>query len=184
MLTYSNKVPVGWKAPDFKLPDTNGNIYQLYMNTPTLGTLIMFTCNHCPYAKAAWPLIIDLQKKYKYYQGKTIDFVAINSNSDEEYPEDSFNHMKKMVFDLKLEFSYLRDETQKTARNYQAQCTPDIYLLNKDKKLYYHGRINDNWKYPDKVKRFDLKDALDRLCVGDKPPVEQFPSMGCSIKWK
>ena len=181
MLLYSTQLKVGWQAPDFRLPDTNGKTYSLHEQPLKRGILVIFTCNHCPYAKAAWPIIIKLHKKY---QKHGIDFVAINPNDDREYPEDSFEAMKKKVIEWNIPFPYLRDTSQKTAKDFQAQCTPDIYLLDKDKKLFYHGRINDNWQNPDKVKRQDLADALDRLYVSDKPPVEQFPSMGCSIKWK
>ncbi len=178
---YSTQLQIGWKAPDFELPDTSGVIYKLYNRQPKIGILVIFTCNHCPYAKAAWPLLIELAN---YYQKRGIEFVAINPNDQNAYPEDSFEVMKQKVIEWSLPFLYLRDETQKVAKDFQAQCTPDIFLLNKEKKLYYHGRINDNWKDSSKVKRKDLDDALRRLFIGDRPPVEQFPSMGCSIKWK
>lgn len=181
MLMYSLQLPVGWPSPDFELPDTNGNLYKFSQITPKHGVLVIFICNHCPYAKAAWPILINLFNKY---QKRGIDFVAINPNEDKTYPEDSFEMMKKKVVELGIAFPYLRDENQEIAKKYQAQCTPDLYLFNKEKKLYYHGRINDNWKEEAKVTRNDLDEALRRLFIGDRPPVEQFPSMGCSIKWK
>ena len=181
MLMYSLQLPVGWQAPDFQLPDTAGNIYKFSQTAPKHGILIIFICNHCPYAEAAWPVLLSL---YGKYQKRGIDFVAINPNDDKTYPEDSFEMMKQKVMELGISFPYLRDETGDVAKEYEAQCTPDVYLFNKEKKLYYHGRINDNWKEPDKVTRNDLDDALRRLFIGDRPPVEQFPSMGCSIKWK
>ncbi len=178
---YSNKIEAGWSAPDFELPDTLGNIYNLKHIAPKKGLLILFTCNHCPYAKASWPVIIGLHKKFK---DKGFDFVAINSNDDSVYPEDSLEVMKQKVVDWKIPFPYLRDETQTVAKDYQAQCTPDVYLFDQDKKLFYHGRINDNWQDSANVTRHDLDEALRRMFIGDRPPVEQFPSMGCSIKWK
>lgn len=178
---YSTALQVGWQAPDFTLPDTNGQTFRLYSQQPKHGTLIIFTCNHCPYAKAAWPLLIELANKY---QKRGIQFVAINPNDEKAYPEDSFEVMKQRANQWGLPFPYLRDDSQEVAKTYQAQCTPDVYLLDKNKKLYYHGRINDNWKDPTKVTRNDLDEALRRLFIGDRAPVEQFPSMGCSIKWK
>lgn len=180
-LLYSTQLEPGWQAPEFELPDTNGQIFKLNSQTPKRGILVVFTCNHCPYAKTAWPLLIDLAGKY---QKRGIQFVAINSNDDSAYPEDSFEVMRQRANQWGLPFPYLRDENQEAAKAYQAQCTPDIFLFDKDKKLYYHGRINDNWKESTKVTRHDLDDALNRLFIGDRPPVEQFPSMGCSIKWK
>ena len=80
--------------------------------------------------------------------------------------------------------SYLRDEDQSVARKYQAQCTPDIYVYNKERELCYHGQIDDNWQEPDKVTSHDLSDAIEALLEGKKPSPNQYPSMGCSIKWK
>lgn len=181
MLLYSTQLPIGWPSPDFELSDTNGNLYKLSEKTLKYGILVVFTCNHCPYAKASWPCLSDLYQKY----GKRgFEFVAINPNDDKAFPEDSLEVMKEKVIKEGIFFPYLRDETQEVAKNYQAQCTPDVYLFDNEKKLFYHGRINDNWKDPKSARRNDLDDALNRLLLGDKPPVEQFPSMGCSIKWK
>lgn len=171
MLLYSTQIKIGWQAPDFNLANARGGNYHLYSQNPKKGILIFFTCNHCPYAKAAWPILIDL---YNVYKKKGIEFVAINPNDENDYSEDSFA----------IPFPYLRDETQDIAKAYQAQCTPDVYLFDSDKKLFYHGRVNDNWKDNNHVTRNDLDEALRRLFIGDRPPVEQFPSMGCSIKWK
>lgn len=181
VLLYSFKLPLGWQASDFSLKGIDDKVYKLVEIKPKIGILIVFTCNHCPYAQAAWPLLVKLYEKY-YKKG--IEFVAINPNDEESYPEDSFEKMKKKAKEWQIVFPYLRDETQEVAKAYQAQCTPDIYLFDANKKLFYHGRINDNWQNPLKVTRNDLDEALRRLCIGDKPPVEQFPSMGCSIKWK
>lgn len=172
MLLYSTPLPVGWQAPEFELPDTKGNLYQLAKQQLKYGIVVIFICNNCPYAKAALPLLVKLHKKY---HKKGFEFVAINPNDEKTDLKESFGE---------IPFPYLRDETQKVAKKYQAQCTPDTYLFNKDRKLFYHGRINDNWQDSKKVKRADLDDALNRLYVGDKAPIEQFPSMGCSIKWK
>lgn len=181
MLLYSTKLQPGWIGPDFTLKSAQGDDYHFYAHHPKKGTLVVFTCNHCPYAKASWPLIIKL---YHKYSKKGFDFIAVNPNDEKEYPEDSFNEMIKKLKEWNIPFPYLWDEDQKVAKDYQAQCTPDIYLFDSSRNLFYHGRINDNWKEPGRVTRNDLDEALKRLSIGDKSPIEQFPSMGCSIKWK
>jgi len=181
-LTYSQSMPVGTSAPGFHLPGTDGKTHSLNSFRDKKGLLVIITCNHCPYAKAAWPLTIDLYKQF----GKDIAFVAINPNDEQTYPEDSFEVMKEKIGEWGISFPYLRDETQEVARAYKAQCTPDPYLFRIDGsvfKLFYHGRINDNWKDPAAVKEENLKDAIVLLLKGNGPPAAQPPSMGCSIKW-
>lgn len=182
-LVYSVPLPKNWEAPDLDLKGTDDKSYSLNDFTDKKGLLVIFTCNHCPYAKAAWPVTIDLYKKF----GEKIAFVAINPNDATLYPEDSFDEMKKKAEEWGIPFPYLRDETQKVTENYQAQCTPDIYLFkNENEKftLFYHGCINDNWQNPDEAQEENLKDALDSLVQDQPVPEPQPPSMGCSIKWK
>jgi peroxiredoxin len=180
-LTYSTPAKVGTKAPDFNLPGTDGKDYFLDSFKDVKGLVVAFTCNHCPYAKASWPLLIKLADEFDSHG---ISFVAINPNDENLYPEDSFDMMKKKVSEWGINFPYLRDESQKVAKEYKAVCTPDIFVFDKDKKLYYHGRINDNWQEPEKVTREDLKATLNSLLEGKNPPPGQKPSMGCSIKWR
>lgn len=181
-LLQSKSLTVGdWSAPVFSLPGTDNKTYSLNDLAGNVGTVVFFTCNHCPYAKAAWPILIDLAK---LYQGNGISFVAINPNDADAYPEDSFDVMNEKVNEWSIPFQYLRDESQEVAKSYQAQCTPDIYVFDKYNKLYYHGRINDNWQNPQGVKEENLKDALESLVRGEQPPQDQPSSMGCSIKWK
>lgn len=182
-LVDSKSLPIGWKARDFRLPATDGYEYALRAFSDKPGLLLVFTCNHCPYAKASWPLLIELAQKYE----KTIGVVAINPNDEDEYPEDSMENMKKLAEKLSLPFPYLRDQSQEIAKQYEAQCTPDIYLFSvKDVSfsLFYHGRINDNWKNTKKAKEHNLEYAIKALVAGKEPPKDQPPSMGCSIKWK
>ena len=182
-LLYSEQLPMGWLAPDFKLKGTDDKEYSLSDFVSKKGLLIIFTCNHCPYAQAAWPLTIDLYNNFK----DDIVFCAINPNDAENYTDDSFENMKSLVDELRVSFPYIRDETQEVAKEYKAQCTPDLYLFKIESnipKLYYHGRINDNWQNPDQVKEENLKDALNGLAQDDEPPPEQPPSMGCSITWR
>lgn len=176
----SDKIPLGWQAANFSLPDVSGKTYSLSDFKGKKGFLVAFSCNHCPYARAAWPLLIELADRYK----DEVPFVAINPNDEVAYPEDSFERMKARASQWGINFPYLRDESQETARAYSAQCTPDVYLFDSQGKLFYHGRINDNWQNPEAVTRHDLKDAIETLLAGKEPSKEQFPSLGCSIKWK
>lgn len=186
-LLDSKQVPIGWEAADFTLKDTEGNDVSPSDFADKKGLLIVFTCNHCPYAKAAWPLIIDLSKKYS-----DIAVIAINANNAKNYPDDSPRMMKRYKQEWGIPFPYLFDETQEAAKKYGARCTPDPYLFKmKDGafKLYYHGRISDNRSFgsaQDKQESIEsnLEDAMKTLRKNQPPPRHQPPSIGCSIKWK
>ncbi len=180
-LLQSSKTPVNWEAPNFNLPGTDGKSYSLASFKDAKGLVVVFTCNHCPYARAAWPLLTALATQYK---GQGVEFVGINPNDEEEYPEDSFEEMKKRVPEWGINFPYLRDEDQTVVKAYDAQCTPDIYLFDQNQTLYYRGRINDNWQQPGQVTQHNLEDAIECLLAGKEPPKNQPPSMGCSIKWR
>jgi peroxiredoxin len=183
-LLHSHPLSPGWPAPDFKLKNAaDDRESSLSDFTDKPGLLVFFTCNHCPYARAAWPLIIDLFQKFKHQ----VAFVAINPNDPVAYPDDSYEQMKLKVNQWPIPFPYLHDSTQQVARDYQAQCTPDLYLFkSQDSRftLFYHGRVNDNWQNPGQVREENLRDALQRLVSHQPPPQDQPPSMGCSIKWK
>ncbi len=173
-------IPLGSKMPRFVLRDPNGVIQVSDYAFGKKGLLIVFTCNHCPYAKAVWPRIIRLEV---YAQRNGVNFLAINPNINPDYPEDSPDEMQKKIKEWKISFPYLIDATQRTAREFKAQCTPDIYLFDAAQKLVYHGRVDDNWQDESKVTKEELKEAIEDL-IADKPIMEeQFPSIGCSIKW-
>lgn len=181
-LVQSEPLPIGWVAKDFTLKGSEEKEYSLIDFADKKGLLIVFTCNHCPYAMASWPLIIDLYQQF----GQDIGFAAINSNDAINYPEDSFEQMKIKKVEWKIPFPYLRDETQEIAQAYQAQCTPDLYLFKNENgafKLFYHGRVNDNWQNPEQVTEKNLEEAINTLVNDQSPPESQPPSMGCSIKW-
>ena len=112
-----------------------------------------------------------------------INTVAINPNINPDYPDDSAENMEKKCDELGLLFPYLVDQNQQVAKAYKAQCTPDLYVLNHEKKLVYHGRLDDNWKDENKVEKQELKDAIYALASNKEINKEQYPSMGCSIKW-
>ena len=181
MAVESFSIPVGSNIIPFDLPATDGKNYSVESFKDAKVLVVAFSCNHCPYAKAAWPLLIKMAEEFK---DKGVTFVAINPNDESQYPEDSFDEMKKSIVDWQINFPYLRDQNQETARTYKAACTPDIFVYDNKRKLYYHGRINDNWQNPEKVTKEELKDALDSLLLGNPPPQPQYPSLGCSIKWK
>jgi len=181
MAVEPTQVKLGTKAANFELPATDGKQYSLDSFKDADSLVVTFTCNHCPYARAAWPLLIKLANEF---HEKKITFVAINSNDEGLYPEDSFAVMKEKVPEWGINFPYLRDESQEVAKAYGAVCTPDIFVYDKNRGLYYHGRINDNWQEPEKVTKEELKAALINLTEGKPAPTNQKPSIGCSIKWK
>ena len=179
VLTESTMVKLGSKAPNFSLPDTKGKrISATDFSANVL--VVVFTCNHCPYAKAVEDRLISLGN---YYKNKA-DFVLINSNEIENYPDDSPEKMAERHKEKNYPFPYLFDESQEVAKAYGAVCTPDIFLYTKNRKLEYRGRLDDNWKEPEKVTHEDLKIAIEAVLDGKKIEFNQIPSMGCNIKWK
>lgn len=180
VLLESILVKLGTALPDFTLKDPQGKAYKSSELSGERGLLVIFTCNHCPYAIAVWPRVIRLAK---YAKGMKVNTIAINPNINPAYPDDSPAKMIEKIKELGIEFPYLVDETQEVARTFKAQCTPDIYLFNKDKKLAYHGRIDDNWQDESKVTREELKEALNNMTTGQPLDPVQRPTMGCSIKW-
>ena len=178
-LTESTMVSLGSKAPYFSLPDTDGNNLSIENFSKEI-LVVIFTCNHCPYAKAVEDRLIKLANNYN----SKVDFVLISSNDAENYPEDSPEKMAEQAESKSYPFPYLFDETQEIAKAYSAVCTPDIFLYNNDRELEYRGRLDDNWKEPEKVSREELKMAIEIVLKGEEIDFTQIPSMGCNIKWK
>jgi len=170
VLLESLQVPLGSFAHDFSLPGIDGEIHSLSDIKGEKAIVIIFMCNHCPYVQAAIQKFISLQKEFK---DKGVVFIGINSNESDNYPEDSFEKMNEYAEKWGLNFAYLRDESQEVAKAYKAQCTPDIFVYDKELKLAYHGKAEG-----------ELGDALKALVIGKTPNEKQNPSMGCSIKWK
>jgi peroxiredoxin len=181
MVAYSKGMAVGTKAPAFTLPGTDGKDHSLESFHEAKLLIVIFTCNHCPYAQALEDRFIAVQRDYA---DQGVRIVAINSNDETSYPEDGFPHMRERASKRGWNFPYLRDQSQNTARAYDAACTPDIFVFDADRKLRYNGRCDDNWREPHKVTRQDLRRALDSLLAGRPIELDVQPALGCSIKWK
>lgn len=179
-LVHSLDLPLGMKMPDFSLPDPHGSIFQGSALVGQKGLLVVFTCNHCPYAIAQWPRLLRLACEA---HEKGIATVAINPNIHPDYPDDAPDKMIEKISQWQIPFPYLVDETQEVAKRFQAQCTPDNYLFDSNLKLFYHGRLDDHWQDENKVTQRELQRAIDALTLGKGFLDKQIPSMGCSIKW-
>lgn len=181
VLLHSEKIAIGTPAPDFSLKGVEGKSYSLSAFRQAKAVVIMFICSHCPYVRAIEDRMIALAHDY---QPKGVQFIGICSNDPTDYPEDSSANLKKRWEQKNYGFPYLVDETQEIAKSYGAVCTPDIFVFDAQRRLAYHGQLDNNWKDPSLVTRQDLREALDALLQGKKPDSQQAPSMGCSIKWK
>lgn len=182
-LTESRMLPLGTKAPDFRLPDTVSSKEIGLMDIASEKvTVIMFLCNHCPYVIHVNEEIVHLANDYR---GKEVSFVAISSNDVDNYPADSPDKMKLNAEQLGYSFPYLYDESQEVARAYDAACTPDFYVFDGELKLVYRGRL-DGSRPGNQVPLTgeDLRAALDATLAGSPVNPVQYPSGGCNIKWK
>jgi len=177
----TNNLKIGSTAPDFNLRGIDGKQYSLSSFNSMQALVVIFSCNHCPYVQAYENRIKQIQNDYR---AKSVSVVAINSNEDVNYPDDSFENMKKRASEQNFNFSYLRDEDQSVARAFDATHTPEIFLFNKERKLVFHGKIDDNWQEPANVQNHYLKNALDELLEGKEISVPETFTIGCTIKWK
>jgi len=171
----------GEKIYDFNLKSVDEKTYSLKQVIGKNGTLIMFICNHCPYVKA---IIKELSQTALELEKYNVKSVAIMSNDTVNYPDDSYENMKKFSKENNFNFPYLIDETQEIAKAYGAVCTPDFFGYNSNLKLQYRGRLDESRKEtaPEDVRR-DLFEAMKEVAISGQGPREQIPSMGCSIKW-
>jgi peroxiredoxin len=172
----------GWKAADFELPGVDGGRHRLADLRGQSGLLVMFICNHCPYVQAIRDRLV---RDCRELQAHGINSVAIMANDPADYPEDSFDNMKRVAQEFAYPFPYLWDETQEVARAYGAVCTPDFFGFNADLELQYRGRLDASRKEaaPADARR-DLFEAMLQVARTGQGPREQIASMGCSIKWK
>lgn len=172
---------IGEKAPDFKLPATDGNTYELSDFSDADVLVVFFTCNHCPYVLGSDEVTRATAEKYA---PKGVKFVAINSNSANTYPEDDFEHMVARMEEHNFPWLYLYDESQDVALEYGALRTPHFYVFNEDRELVYTGRGVDNPKEADKITVNDLDRALDEVTSGKTVSVPLTNPIGCNVKWE
>jgi len=183
MAIESNHIPLGFTAPYFKLWDA---VSEKFLTLEKLksdkATLIMFICNHCPYVKHVNEELVRLANDY---QPLGISFVAINSNDPVQYPEDSLPKMKEYAEKSGYPFPYLFDETQEVAKDFNAACTPEFFLFDKNLSCVYHGQLDDSRPSNGKpVTGKDIRNALDAMLSGKVVSKNQMPGIGCSIKWR
>lgn len=172
---------VGDTARDFSLINVKGKQVSLAGIKNAKGYIVVFTCNHCPYAKAYEQRLIDLHKKYAPL-GYPV--VAINPNDKDVQPQDSYDNMKKLAKKKKYPFHYLYDETQEIAKAYGATRTPHVYVLDKDRVVRYIGAIDDNSEDPAMVKEKYVANAVEALLNGKDVTTTETKAIGCGIKWK
>lgn len=180
-LVQSKGLPVGTSAPDFSLPGVDGETWSLERFEEAKALVVVFTCNHCPYAQATEDRLVAIQREYR---DKGVRLVAINPNDSVAYPDDNFDAMRVRAEERGFNFPYLQDETQEVAKAYDAVCTPDPYVFDRERRLTYAGRVDDNWKEEDLVTSQDLRKAIEATLEGKELDFVPIPSMGCSIKWK
>ncbi|MDP3149577.1 MAG: thioredoxin family protein [Ignavibacteria bacterium] len=177
----NKRIELGDTMPDFFLPGIDGKNYDEndFGANPLL--LIIFSCNHCPYVQAYEERIIKLQNNLLK---DGLKIVAINANDSDKYSEDSFEEMKKRATEKEFNFIYLRDESQETAKAFGAAFTPELFLFNAERKLIYTGKIDDNWREPEKVQTKYLQNAIEEFLRGEEISVPETYAIGCTIKWK
>jgi peroxiredoxin len=171
--------PIGWEARDFHLQGIDGKTYSLADIRGPKGALVVFVCNHCPYVKLSINRIVAEANALR-----EIGTIAIMPNDTETYSEDSFDNMKAFAARHRFTFPYVIDTIQEVARAYDAQCTPDFFGFNAQGELQYRGRLDASRMTPVANARRDLFEAMKQIAETGHGPREQFPSMGCSIKWK
>jgi len=180
--TPSTMVELGTQAPDFSLPNVDGRTVSLADAEGAPALLVIFMCNHCPFVKHIADGLAELGRDY---QARGVAVVGISSNDVAMFPADSPEQMVHEAEDRGYTFPYLFDETQEVAKAYQAACTPDFYLFDKDQRLVYRGQMDSS--RPDSGNRVtgaDLRAALDAVLSGGQVSSSQRPSIGCNIKWK
>ncbi len=174
------KLKIGDKAIDFNLKGTDEKLHSLKDFNGKKAIAVIFTCNHCPYARAYEERLVTLQKDFA---DKNVAFVAINANDSMNYPQDSFDNMRVRAKEKNFNFPYLHDPAQETAHSYGAQVTPEIFLFNSELRLAYHGHIDNDMDNP-KAAIPALKHAIEATISGKDSAVKETSAFGCSIKWK
>ena len=180
--TESTMLELGTSAPDFSLRDTAGELLRPSDVEDKIGLLVAFICNHCPFVKH---LRDELARLGHECQESGIAMIAISSNNPETHPDDSPQRIAEEKAAAGYPFPYLFDEDQSVAKAYRAACTPDFFLFDSERKLFYRGRFDDSTPKNDRpITGKDLRSAIAAMLAGDNPPQPQYPSIGCNIKWK
>ena len=171
-------IALATEAPPFDLPGVDGRRHSLddYADAPALA--VVWSCNHCPYVQAWEGRMIELQREYG---DRGFRLVAVNSNDAENYPEDSFDAMKVRAEQEGFNFDYLYDDDQSVVQAYGAERTPEVFLFNSERRLVYHGAIDDSREESEVTERY-LRDAIEAVLAGDEPPVSETAPVGCSVK--
>jgi len=183
-VSKTNGYTVKSEIKDFKLENVDGKKVSLASYKDAKGYIIVFTCNHCPYSKAYETRILELDKKYA---SKGFPVIAISSNDQTAYPEDSFENMKKIAKEKSYTFPYLFDETQEVAKAFGAQKTPHVYVVNKKDKsmiVEYIGAIDNSPRDESNASKLYVEDAVNALLSGKSVPTTETKAIGCGIKWK
>lgn len=182
MAESSTMLPLGTPLPDFELPDPSGTRHGTAQVADAPGLLVAFVCNHCPYVKHVAP---ELGRLTEHWMEEGLAVLAVNSNDVESYPEDHPDQMGPFARANGWTFPYLYDESQDVARAFRAACTPDFFLFDRDRKLVYRGRLDPSrpgTAVP--VTGDELGAAVQAVLAGEQVVGDQFPSIGCSIKWR
>ncbi|MCB0359166.1 MAG: thioredoxin family protein [Bdellovibrionales bacterium] len=177
----TSTLAIGDRAPYFSLSATDGKIYSVasFAQFPVL--VVVFTCNHCPYARAYEKRLVTISREFA---DRGVQFVAICANDPEGFPQDSFEMMIERSKELGFPFPYLHDKEQIAARAYDAACTPEVYVFNAERQLVYHGAVDDNHQDESRVTKAFLRDALEAALKNTMPPEQETSVIGCSIKWR
>lgn len=182
MVVGSKMIELGTKAAAFMLPDTvSGKLMSLSVLKSDVATVVAFICNHCPFVHHVNPKLVELAKEYRT---KGVRFIAISANDVNFYPQDGPENMKRVAENLGYPFPYLYDESQSTARAYQAEGTPDFFVFDANLELTYRGRFDETRPGMGTPTGKELSEALDAMIEGKEVNPQQYPSVGCSIKWK
>lgn len=172
---------IGAAAPDFDLRGVDGYSYSLHSFREASILVIAFTCNHCPYVVGSEDRI---KRFHADYVGRGVTLVCINSNEDENHPDDSYEKMIERAREIGFRFPYLRDETQEVALAYGALRTPHYFVFDGERRLRYTGRMDDNPRTPGAETTHELRDAIEALLHDKTPPVEKTNPIGCNVKWR
>ena len=180
VLLNSSSCNFGWKPENFEFISLKGNKNSLYNISGLNGILIMFICNHCPYVRSIEKKIAIETARLKEIK---VNSLAIMSNDQSSYPEDSNSNLLEQISRANFDFEYIVDKDQSIAKNFDALCTPEFYFFDKDLKLQYRGRLDSNGKDPE-MGEPELYYAIEEVIAKGYCSSQQSPSMGCSIKWK